>query len=149
MRLRCEDCKLTFHHGHLYQRHFITLHDTRTDEEVQASSAQKAVSPARPYKKSAPPIKGLPVVTVCEHCGKDCKQGYRLRIHMQSHELNIHSCNVCQSVLKNIHSAGYHFKRSHREEFDKHREDLSPLLTKIDPSTLGIDLEQATNFNKS
>ena len=48
-----------------------------------------------------------------------------------------------------MYSAEYHLKRSHQEEFAKNQEDLTALLTRLDPSALGIDLEQATNSNKA
>ena len=55
---RCVDCKITFYKSFQYQQHYIGCHDTRTDEEVQATiedfKIKKGVISEKPPKKDLP-----------------------------------------------------------------------------------------------
>ena len=108
---RCDPCRLNFHLGHQYQRHYIAVHDRRPDAEV---AAEYAASPKSEMRTPTPRTSPTPYVVICQHCSKDCKTGYNLRIHMRSHTVDIHACKICQQVLKNIPSTEGHIKRQHR-----------------------------------
>ena len=61
---RCKECKFSFYKSYQYQRHYIGCHDTRTDEEVQATIEDMEIKAK--IKSKSLRKEDLPTVTFCD-----------------------------------------------------------------------------------
>ena len=116
------------------------MHDTRTDEEViatlaTATKSTKVKTVADPNApKAVLPAEG----TIWTECGNDYKTRKALGTHMHyNHVMDLHSCNICDLVVKNSKVGSNHLLKNHGKEMGEKPATIN-FMTRISADIMGL-----------